>query len=89
MIVETDNKPLIQVPFIPPTEVDKAVAAHVMELIEDGSVIQLGIGGMPNAVGAMLAQSGLKDLGAHTEVLVDSYIDMFEAGVYDRQTQSL
>jgi len=81
MIVETDNKPLIQVPFIPPTEVDKAVAAHVMELIEDGSVIQLGIGGMPNAVGAMLAQSDLKDLGCHTEVLVDSYVDMFEAGV--------
>jgi len=81
MIVETDNKPLIQVPFIAPTDVDKAVAAHVMKLIEDGSVIQLGIGGMPNAVGAMLAQSDLKDLGCHTEVLVDSYVDMFEAGV--------
>jgi acyl-CoA hydrolase len=52
-----------------------------MKLIEDGSVIQLGIGGMPNAVGAMLAQSDLKDLGCHTEVLVDSYVDMYEAGV--------
>ena len=81
MIVETDHKPLIQVPSIEPTEVDKKVAAHVLELIEDGSVIQLGIGGMPNAVGALLAHSDLKDLGCHTEVLVDAYVDMYEAGV--------
>ena len=81
MIVETDNQPLIQVPNIPPTDVDKAVAEHVMKLIEDGSVIQLGIGGMPNAVGAMIAQSDLKDLGGHTEVLVDAFVDMFESGV--------
>jgi butyryl-CoA:acetate CoA-transferase len=81
MIVETDNKPLVQVPGVPPTDVDQAVARHVVEMIEDGSVIQLGIGGMPNAIGAMIAQSDLKDLGGHTEILVDSYLDMFEAGV--------
>ena len=81
MIVETDNKPLIQVPCVPPNDVDKAVANHVMGLIEDGSVIQLGIGGMPNAVGTMIAQSDLKDLGGHTEMLVDAYVDMYESGV--------
>ena len=81
MIVETDNKPLIQVPGIPPNDVDKVVAKHVMELIEDGSVIQLGIGGMPNAVGTMIARSDLKDLGGHTEMLVDAYVDMYESGV--------
>ena len=81
MIVETDNKPLIQVPEVAPSDVDKAVAGHIMKLIEDGSVIQLGIGGMPSAVGSMIANSDLKDLGAHTEILVDSYVDMYEAGV--------
>ncbi|AET68091.1 acetyl-CoA hydrolase [Desulfosporosinus orientis DSM 765] len=81
MIVETDSKPLIQVPEVPPNDVDKAVAGHIMNLIEDGSVIQLGIGGMPSAVGSMIAHSDLKDLGAHTEILVDSYVDMYEAGV--------
>lgn len=81
MVVETDNRPLIQVPGIPATDVDKAVARHVVEMIEDGSVIQLGIGGMPNAIGAMIAESNLKDLGGHTEILVDSFVDMYEAGV--------
>lgn len=81
MIVETDNKPLIQVPSAIPTDVDKAVASQVMKMIEDGSVIQLGIGGMPNAVGTMIAESDLKDLGAHTEMLVDAYVDMCESGV--------
>ena len=52
-----------------------------MEHIEDGSVIQLGIGGMPNAVGEMIARSDLKDLGGHTEMLVDAYVDMYESGV--------
>ncbi|MCX7635082.1 MAG: butyryl-CoA:acetate CoA-transferase, partial [Syntrophales bacterium] len=51
-----------------------------MNEIHDGSVIQLGIGGMPNAVGAMIAQSDLKDLGVHTEMLVDSFVDMYNAG---------
>lgn len=80
-IVESDNKPMIQVPNPTPNEVDKAVASHVMELIEDGAVIQLGIGAMPNAVGMMIAQSDLKDLGGHTEMLVDAYVDMYESGV--------
>jgi acyl-CoA hydrolase len=81
LIVESDNKPLIQVPNVEPTEVDRKVGGYVMERIEDGSVIQLGIGGMPNAVGMMIAKSGLKDLGGHTEMVVDAYVDMYEAGV--------
>lgn len=81
LIVESDNKPLIQVPNIEPNEVDLVVGESVMGLIEDRSVIQLGIGGMPNAVGTMIARSGLKDLGGHTEMLVDAYVDMYEAGV--------
>ena len=35
---------------------------------------------MPNTVGALIAQSDLKDLGVHTEMLVDSFVDMYEAG---------
>ncbi|HCF50658.1 MAG TPA: butyryl-CoA:acetate CoA-transferase, partial [Syntrophomonas sp.] len=34
----------------------------------------------PNTVGALIAQSDLKDLGVHTEMLVDSFVDMYEAG---------
>lgn len=80
MVVEGPNSPLVQLPSIEASEADRTIAGHVMSLIEDGSTIQLGIGGLPNTVGAMIAQSDLKDLGVHTEMLADSYVDMFEAG---------
>jgi butyryl-CoA:acetate CoA-transferase len=75
-----DNRPLIELPDVKISDVDKKIAENVMKLIEDGSCLQLGIGAMPNAVGAMIAQSDLKDLGVHTEMLVDSYVDMYESG---------
>lgn len=79
-IVQSDNKPLINLPATMPTEIDTAVASYIVNEIEDGSCIQLGIGGMPNAVGTMIARSDLKDLGVHTEMLVDSFVDMHRAG---------
>ncbi|MFZ1984081.1 MAG: acetyl-CoA hydrolase/transferase C-terminal domain-containing protein, partial [Desulfatitalea sp.] len=42
--------------------------------------IQLGIGGMPNTVGMMIAEADLKDLGVHTEMLCDAFVDMYQAG---------
>jgi len=88
-IVEGDNKPMIEVPPAPVSEVDKKVAALIMEEIQDGACLQLGIGGMPNAIGAMIAQSDLKDLGVHTEMLVDSFVDMYEAGRITGQRKQL
>lgn len=63
-----------------PTEVDRAVAKLIVEEIPDGACLQLGIGGMPNAVGAMIAESDLKDLGVHTEMYVDAFVDIARAG---------
>lgn len=80
MVVEGPNTPLVQLPEIPASEADRTIARQVMDLIEDGSTIQLGIGGLPNIVGAMIAESDLKDIGVHTEMLADSYVDMYEAG---------
>lgn len=80
MIVEGDNAPLVQLPSTPPSEIDKLVAEHIVAEIEDASCLQLGIGAMANAVGLMIAASDLKDLGCHTEMLCDSYVDIFEAG---------
>lgn len=51
-----------------PREVDRKIAELLIPYIVDGSTLQLGIGGMPNAVGEMLAQSDLKDLAMHTEL---------------------
>jgi len=78
--VEGDNKQLINLPELPISDTDKKIASIILEQIKDGDCLQLGIGGMPNAVGAMIAQSDLKDLGVHTEMLVDSFVDMYNAG---------
>lgn len=80
MIVESDNNPLPELPSAEPTEVDKKVAELIVNEIEDGSVLQLGIGGMPNAVGQLIAESDLKDLGVHTEMFVDAFVDIANAG---------
>lgn len=78
-IVEGNNPHLLQLPPITPTETDYKIADYVMEEIGDGSCLQLGIGGLPNVIGAKIADSDLKDLGMHTEMLVDSCVDMYDA----------
>ena len=80
MIVEGRNDPMGIQPSGTATEVDRAVAKLIVEQIPDGACLQLGIGGMPNTVGAMLCESDLKDLGVHTEMYVDAYVDLAMAG---------
>lgn len=62
------------------TEVDQAVARLIVDQIPNGACLQLGIGGMPNAVGSLIAESDLKDLGVHTEMYVDAFVDIAKAG---------
>ena len=80
MIVEGQNPPIKEMPSGVATEVDKTVAKFIVEEIPNGACLQLGIGGMPNAVGSLIAESDLKDLGVHTEMYVDSFVDMALAG---------
>lgn len=80
MVVEGDNPPIGQLPVAAPTIEDMAVAKLILPLIPNGACIQLGIGGMPNAVGVLIAQSDLKDLGVHSEMYVDAFVDMAYAG---------
>ncbi|WP_054693206.1 butyryl-CoA:acetate CoA-transferase [Syntrophomonas palmitatica] len=79
-IVEGSNADLPQLGSAPPTEVDSKVAQLIVEEIPNGACLQLGIGGMPNAVGMMIAESDLKDLGVHTEMYVDAFVDIYNAG---------
>lgn len=80
IIVEGENPNMLTIPTTEPGPIDEKIAALVMEEIEDGSCIQLGIGKMPNAVGQLIAQSDLRDLGVHTEMLADAHMIMYEAG---------
>ena len=80
-IVEGNNDPIGEIPAGgSPSEIDQKVAELIVPEIPNGACLQLGIGGMPNAVGSMIAQSDLKDLGVHTEMYVDAFVDISKAG---------
>ncbi|MBN1243509.1 MAG: acetyl-CoA hydrolase/transferase family protein [Spirochaetales bacterium] len=79
-----------EVPSLPspePSAVDLRIGSYIADLIEDGSTIQLGIGGIPNA--AALALKGKKDLGVHTEMFVDSMMELYELGVITNSRKAL
>lgn len=80
MIVEGTNPAMAEMGAAAATDVDQAVAKLIVDQIPDGACLQLGIGGMPNAVGSLIAQSDLKDLGVHTEMYVDAFVDISKAG---------
>ncbi len=81
MIVEGENPAMETMPGLAtPSELDLAVAKLVVEEIPNGACLQLGIGSMPGAVGQMIAESDLKDLGVHTEMYVDAFVAMSKAG---------
>ena len=79
-IVESTNTPMEELGAGPTNEIDEKVAQFIVEEIPNGACLQLGIGGMPNAVGSLIAQSDLKDLGVHTEMYVDAFVDIAMAG---------
>ncbi len=79
-----------EVPTLPapePSEIDLNIGRHIAGLVDDGSTIQLGIGGIPNA--AALALRDKKDLGVHTEMFVDSMMELYELGVITNRRKSL
>ncbi len=77
-LCETDI-PITEVPSGEITDVDRAIGGHIAAEIPDGACIQLGIGGMPNAVAQGLFDR--KDLGVHSEMFTESMVDLLEAGV--------
>ena len=88
-VVEGEHPPLPQFPIAHPTEEDIKIADLIVPHIVDGATLQLGIGGMPNVVGARLAESDLKDLGMHTELCGDAYYELYKAGKLTNKRKSL
>jgi acyl-CoA hydrolase len=70
-----------------PTELERRIGQHVASLVEDGSTLQLGIGGIPDSVLSYLRDK--KDLGIHTEMVSDGIMDAIEAGVITGARKSL
>lgn len=80
MVVEGPHGPMVSVPARAPSAADRKIAENLLPYIPDGATIQLGIGGVPDALGQMLAASDLKDLGMHTELCTDAFLHLFNAG---------
>lgn len=78
---------MFYMPERPQSELDLRIGQYVADLIEDESTLQLGIGGIPNAVAAALKDK--HDLGVHTEMLSDSLIDLYRAGVVTNAAKTL
>jgi len=79
-IIEGDNQPCAELPNPEPSEIDRTVARRIAAEVEDGACLQIGIGGMPNAVCALLIDSGVRDLGIHTEMMTDGLGLLYRSG---------
>lgn len=88
-VVESGRRPLWDMQSPEPTETDLRIAQHIFPHIRDGATVQLGIGGMPNALGRLIAESELHDLGMHTELCSDGYLAMFRAGKLTNRRKTL
>lgn len=73
-----NTAPLVEMPPVPTSKEDEMIGEYVAELIPDGACLQIGIGGMPNAIANCLKAK--KDLGIHSEMLTDSMVDLYECG---------
>ncbi len=89
LIVEGEHEPLTELKLPETTPEDTKIAEQIIPFIKNGSALQLGIGGMPNAVGKMIAESGIKNLGMHTELCCDAYLELDRAGVLTNRKSSL
>ena len=84
--VEVDD-PLVEVPTPVQTQADQAIGRYIAEMIPDGATLQIGVGGIPNAV-----LSALKDhrhLGLHTEAMTDGVLPLIESGVIDNSCKAV
>ncbi|MCD4685600.1 MAG: ABC transporter substrate-binding protein, partial [Anaerolineae bacterium] len=81
------HAPLFELPIPPTEDWQRAIGGYVAELIEDDSTLQLGIGGIPNAITAFLLER--RNLGIHTEMFTDGMVDLYDAGVVTGSRKTL
>lgn len=86
VIVRTSRPPASAAPASPGAA-EQAIAAHVAGLIEDGATLQIGIGGVPEAI--LAALSGHRDLGLHSGLVSDGVVDLIEAGALTNARKNL
>jgi acyl-CoA hydrolase/enoyl-CoA hydratase/carnithine racemase len=88
-IIDGGDGILASLPNPPPTDIDRQVARRIAAEVEEGSCLQIGIGGMPNAVCTLLLESGIRSLGVHTEMLTDGLLALYRGGRIDGAAKTL
>ena len=88
-VIEGDPGPPPELPNPSPCDADRAVARLIAAEIGDGACLQVGIGAMPNAVCSLLLESGVRNLGVHTEMLTDGIIDLYKGGLLTGRAKAL
>lgn len=81
------DEPLMEVPTPVPNEIETKIGRYIAEQIPDGATLQIGVGGIPNAV--INALSGHKHLGLHTEAITDGVLPLIERGIIDNSQKAL
>ena len=88
-IIDGGDGPPATLPNPPPTDIDRQVARRIAGEVEERSCLQIGIGGMPNAVCTLLLESGIRSLGVHTEMLTDGILALYRGGRIDGAAKTL
>ncbi len=88
-VIEGDPGEPPALPNPPPCDSDRAVARLIAAHIGDGACLQVGIGGMPNAVCSLLLESGVRNLGIHTEMMTDGLNDLYQGGIITGAAKAL
>ena len=88
-VVEGNHEPFTNLLPIRTTETDRKIAGHIIPYIVDGATLQLGIGSVPNAVGEIIAETEIQDLGMHTELCTDAFLSLHRAGKLTNRKKSI
>ena len=81
------DEPLVEVPTPVPSEVDTKIGNFIANEIPDGATLQIGVGGIPNAV--INALSNHQHLGLHTEAITDGVLPLIEKGIIDNSQKKI
>ena len=82
-----DNRPLVETPSFDPTPIQVQIGQQCASLIEDGSCLQVGVGGLTNALAVQLKDH--KNLGLHTETFSDGVLELIKSGVINGQNKAI
>jgi acyl-CoA hydrolase len=88
-VIENKTDKLITIPSPVATEVEQKIAEYIADMIpKDGPTIQIGIGGLPDTVLRLLANSGARDIGIHTEMVTEAIMELHESGLITGKKKS-